>query len=104
MDIDRFAISENQNIFSERTGHWRKAERVCRVDLPVGRRLRFYVQLRLQKYFGSLLTQISSTSSAVPGPHKGAFRDRHERRAGDAMDADALLTNSADADGEVVWS
>ena len=22
-----------------------------------------------------------------PGPHKGAFRDRHERRAGDAVDA-----------------
>jgi hypothetical protein len=43
-------------------------------------------------------------SHAVPGPHTGAFRDRHERRAGDAMDADALLTNGADADGEVVWS
>ena len=39
-----------------------------------------------------------------PRPHKGAFRDRHERRAGDAVDADALLTNGADADGEVVWS
>ena len=37
-------------------------------------------------------------------PHKGAFRDRHERRAGDAVDADALMTNGADADGEVVWS
>src|ERR1035441_8599971 len=22
-----------------------------------------------------------------PGPHRGAFRDRHERRAGDAVDA-----------------
>ena len=29
---------------------------------------------------------------------------RHERWARDAMDADALLTNSADADGKVVWS
>jgi hypothetical protein len=42
--------------------------------------------------------------SRHPGPHKGAFRDRHERRAGDAMDADALLTRCAEADGEVVWS
>ena len=40
----------------------------------------------------------------VPAHTQGAFRDRHERRAGDAMDADALLTNGAEADGEVVWS
>ena len=45
-----------------------------------------------------------------PGPHRGAFRDRHGRRAGDAMDAgstqrkDFARTNGADADGEVVWS
>jgi hypothetical protein len=42
--------------------------------------------------------------SGIPAQHKGAFRDRHERRAGDAMDADALLTRCAEADGEVVWS
>jgi hypothetical protein len=45
-----------------------------------------------------------------PGPHRGAFRDRHGRRAGDAMDASATQreyfarTNDADANGEVVWS
>jgi hypothetical protein len=40
-----------------------------------------------------------------PGPHKGAFRDRHERWAGDAMDAGGAADESANlADGEVVWS
>jgi hypothetical protein len=38
-----------------------------------------------------------------PVPHRGAFRDRHGRWARDAMDADVLRTNSAEADGEVVW-
>ena len=28
-----------------------------------------------------------------PGPHRGAFRDRHERRARDAMDAEARSAN-----------
>jgi hypothetical protein len=44
-----------------------------------------------------------------PGPRRGAFRDRHGRRAGDAMDAVAsgaimARTNEAAAYGEVVWS
>ena len=39
-----------------------------------------------------------------PVPHRGAFRDRHGRRVRDAVDAAALLTNGAEADGEVVWS
>jgi hypothetical protein len=40
-----------------------------------------------------------------PGPHKGAFRDRHGRRAGDAVDAGGAKDEGADlADGEVVWS
>ena len=30
-----------------------------------------------------------------PGPHGGAFRDRHERRAGDAMDAGGAADESA---------
>jgi hypothetical protein len=45
------------------------------------------VQPRPQKYFRSLLTQITSISSAIPARYKGAFRDRHERKARDAMDA-----------------
>jgi hypothetical protein len=36
--------------------------------------------------------------------HKRGARDRHERWMRNAMDANALLTNSAQADGEVVWS
>jgi hypothetical protein len=39
------------------------------------------VQSCLQKYFRSRLTQITSISPAVP-PHRGAYRDRHERGAG----------------------
>ena len=40
-----------------------------------------------------------------PGPHRGAFRDRHERWAWDAMDAGGAADESAYlADGEVVWS
>jgi hypothetical protein len=39
-----------------------------------------------------------------PGPHKGAFRDRHERKARDAMDANGATDESTLADGEVVWS
>jgi hypothetical protein len=43
--------------------------------------------------------------SRHPGPHRGAFRDRHERRAGDAVDAgDVKRRMTLRADGEVVWS
>jgi hypothetical protein len=57
----------------------------------------------LQKDFCFLLTQITGLMAAIPCPMRGAFRDRHGRWARDAVDADALLTNSADVDGEVVW-
>jgi hypothetical protein len=41
----------------------------------------------------------------IPAHTTGAFRDRHERRAGDAMDAGGAADESAYlADGEVVWS
>jgi hypothetical protein len=53
------------------------------------------VQSSLQKYLDSLLTQITSTSLAIPAHTQGAFRDRHERRAWDAMDAVAPRTNGA---------
>src|ERR1700735_5260747 len=32
----------------------------------------------------------------IPAQHRGAFRDRHERRAGDAMDAGGAKDESAD--------
>jgi hypothetical protein len=38
-----------------------------------------------------------------PVPARGAFRERHGRRGGDAVDAAARETGDADADGEVVW-
>jgi hypothetical protein len=53
------------------------------------------VQSPLQKYSRSLLTQITCTSFAIPGPHRGAFRDRHGRRAGDAADADSAKDEGA---------
>jgi hypothetical protein len=46
----------------------------------------------------------SPAYSARSALTRGAYRDRHGRWARNAMDADALLTNSADADGEIVWS
>jgi hypothetical protein len=46
----------------------------------------------------------SLLDSRHPGPHQGAFRDRHERRARDAVDVGGAFDESADADGEVVWS
>jgi hypothetical protein len=60
------------------------------------------VQSWLQKYFRFHLTQISSLSRAVPS-HRGALRNviNAER---DAVDAGGALDESADADGEVVWS
>jgi hypothetical protein len=42
--------------------------------------------------------------SAVSHPIRGTFRDRHERWAQDAMDAQVLPTNGIDADGKIVWS
>src|ERR1700730_5379377 len=47
------------------------------------------VQSHLQKYFCFCLTQITSISPAIPS-HRGAFRDRHGRRARDAVDAAAF--------------
>jgi hypothetical protein len=41
---------------------------------------------------------------AIPCPPRGAYRDRHERWARDAMDALARETSAHIADGEVVWS
>ena len=54
-----------------------------------------HVQPCLQKYFRSLPTQISCISLAIPAHTQGAFRDRHERRARDAMDAGGAADESA---------
>jgi hypothetical protein len=51
-------------------------------DLPVGRRFDFHVESPLQKYFASPVGQIISTTSRHPVPHRGAYRDRHERGMG----------------------
>jgi hypothetical protein len=60
------------------------------------------VQPRSQKYFHSLSTQITGLFHAVSSLTRGRWPS--SRTLGwDAVDADALLTNSADADGEVVW-
>jgi hypothetical protein len=78
-----------------------------RPDSKLFNRFRLFlpVQSPLQKYSGSLWTQITSTTLAIPAQYQGAFRDRHERGARDAMDADGAADESADfADGEVVWS
>jgi hypothetical protein len=53
------------------------------------------VQPHSQKYSGSLLRQITCITLAIPAQHRGAFRDRHERRAGDAVDAGSATDESA---------
>ena len=52
------------------------------------------VKAQNQKYFASRLTQISSLIRAVP-TRRGAFRDRHGRWVGDAVDAAASGTRNA---------
>jgi hypothetical protein len=39
-----------------------------------------------------------------PVPPRGALRERHETRDGDAVDVAARETGDANADGEDVWS
>jgi hypothetical protein len=71
-------------------------------DLPDGLFGDPRVQSLLQKYSASRLTQITSISAAVPLP-RGALAIVTDVGR-DAVDADAPITNGADADGEVVWS
>jgi hypothetical protein len=60
------------------------------------------VQSRLKKYFRSRQTQITSIS---PRSRSSQGRIAIVTDAGrDAVDAEMLLTNSVNADGEVVWS
>jgi len=61
------------------------------------------VQPLLQKYFGFPFTQITSLSLAVLSFREGRWPSSRTLGS-DAVDAAALLTNSAKADGEVVWS
>jgi hypothetical protein len=71
-------------------------------DLPDGQITEFPVQPFAQKYSASPFARNSFIDSRVP-PTEG----RHAIvtvAARDAVDADALLTNGAEADGEVVWS
>jgi hypothetical protein len=60
------------------------------------------VQPLVKKYSDLQNAQITVIPIAVP-PHKGALAIVTDARR-DAVDAAALLTNSANADGEVVWS
>src|SRR4051794_21882091 len=52
-----------------------------------------------------LFRSVKSGVFLLPSPaHQKGVRDRHERRAGDAMDAAVSRTNGAAAYGQVVWS
>jgi hypothetical protein len=61
------------------------------------------VQSCREKYFALSRPQITGIFPASCLT-RGAYRDRHGRWVRDAVDAAALLTNGAQADGEVVWS
>jgi hypothetical protein len=71
--------------------------------LPDGQISEFPVQPLLQKY-----SDFPKAKSGVyPLPSRPSQQGRFAIVTDvgrDAMDADALLTNSAEADGEVVWS
>jgi hypothetical protein len=56
----------------------------------------------LQKYSASLVGQIKSSTRAVSSHQEGRLAIVTDAGR-DAMDADVLLTNSTEADGEVVW-
>jgi hypothetical protein len=62
------------------------------------------VQSSAQKYFAFLPRQITGVLIAIPCLTKRGVSRSSRTLVRDAVDADALLTNSADADGEVVWS
>jgi hypothetical protein len=61
------------------------------------------VQPHRKKYFPSRFPQINSISPAIPSHMRGVSRSSRTLER-DAVDADALWTNGAGADGEVVWS
>jgi hypothetical protein len=66
-------------------------------------KLMLLVQSWPQKYFDSLQTQITSLSIAFR-PDGGRIAIVTDVGARDAVDAEVLLTNGTEADGEVVWS
>ena len=57
-----------------------------------------------EKYFAFAVGQIKGTSFGRPASNRGAYRDRHERGARDAVAADRAQTSVQFADGEAVWS
>ena len=56
-----------------------------------------------QKYSRSVRTQITGISVPVSSHHKGRIAIVTDAGR-DAVDAEVLLTNGTDADGQVVWS
>jgi hypothetical protein len=62
------------------------------------------VQSLLQKYFHSLLTQITRISHAVPPCTEGRFAIVTDVGRGMRWTLMVPITNGTEADGEVVWS
>jgi hypothetical protein len=67
------------------------------------------VQSCREKYSAFVFSEIDASYSH-PALERGAFRDRHERWAREAVDASGLQramsaqTNNTDADGQAAWS
>ena len=72
-------------------------------DLPDGLSCDFPVQPLCKKFFAFAVGQITFTNLPRPASQEGRFAIVTDVRR-DAVDADALLTNGANADGEDVWS
>jgi hypothetical protein len=92
---DRSCFPRGRRPMDQRLTETHRALQASRNSLPDGQIDALPVQPLLQKYSCFHPTQIISLSRAVSCPLGGACRDRHGRWARDAMDADALLTNSA---------
>jgi hypothetical protein len=72
--------------------------------LPVGQIAESYVQPCVKKYFDSLLSQITSTSIAVPAHTEGRFAIVTDVGCGMRWTRHVKRRMTSRADGEVVWS
>jgi hypothetical protein len=97
------AQSDHNASASGASGPNRSRVRQDSPDLPVGLIFGNRVNSPHQKYFAFPETG-NPLSMRHPEPARGALRDRHGCWARDAMDAKAVQTSAAGADGEVVWS
>src|SRR5579863_8161905 len=108
-DKERPDDEQSSRCFSE-TYYLKNFETTFPSKLPDGQINAHLAQIKVhpsrKKYFASPIARHSITDSSHPASHlRGAYRDRHERGARDAVDANGAQDECARfADGEVVWA